>query len=349
VNRYGRGVERVGIRCDVGPGRGVGHVMRCLALAEELRRRQVDVVFACDAHTVPWAAAQIAARGIAVQPAVWTAAEHLDLFARLDLDAVIFDSYDLAGPVYQAVRATGMPTLALVDGEFRGAEAEVLVDQNLAAELDHPELPHGTVRLAGLDYVLIRDEILAHRPAAVSTVRPAAKAVPKVFAFFGGTDAFGAGPHVVRALAATGVPFEATVVAPGGELAARIAAVELAPRQRVDVIGPTDRLAAEVRAADLTISASGTSTWELLCLGATAGLVCVVENQVMGYERAIGTGTAAGVGVLSELERDPVVAATVLKRLLTDAAERARLAAAGWRLIDGQGRRRVADALLGLT
>jgi len=205
------------------------------------------------------------------------------------------------------------------------------------------------VRLAGLDYVLIRDEILALRPAAVPTVRPAANAVPKVFAFFGGTDAFGAGPHVVRALAATGVPFQATVVAPGGELAARIAAVQLARQQRVDVIGPTDRLAAEVRAADLTISASGTSIWELLCLGATAGLVCVVDNQVVGYERAIGTGTAAGIGVLSELERDPGAAATVLKRLLTDAAERARLAAAGWRLIDGQGRRRVADALLGLT
>ncbi|MEV0798084.1 spore coat protein [Kribbella sp. NPDC050281] len=342
-------MKRVGIRCDVGPERGVGHVMRCLALAEELRRRQVDVVFACDAHTVPWAAAQIAARGIAVQPAVWTAAEHVDLFARLELDAVIFDSYDLAGPVYQAVRATGMPALALVDGEFRGAEAEVLVDQNLAAELDHPELPHGTVRLAGLDYVLIRDEILEQRPAAVPTVRPAANAVPKVFAFFGGTDAFGAGPHVVRALAATGVPFQATVVAPGGELAARIAAVQLAQWQRVDVIGPTDRLAAEVCAADLTISASGTSIWELLCLGATAGLVCVVDNQVVGYERAIGTGTAAGIGVLSELERDPGAAATVLKRLLTDADERARLAAAGWRLIDGQGRRRVADALLALT
>ena len=102
---------------------------------------------------------------------------------------------------------------------------------------------------------------------------------------------------------ATGVPFEATVVAATGDLAARIAAVQLQPRQHVDVIGPTDQLAAAVREADLTISASGTSTWELLCLGATAGLVCVVENQVMGYERAIATGTAAGVGVLSDLGR----------------------------------------------
>jgi spore coat polysaccharide biosynthesis predicted glycosyltransferase SpsG len=194
---------------------------------------------------------------------------------------------------------------------------------------------------------MIRDEILALRPLEPPVPRPAA--VPKVFAFFGGTDAFGAGPYVVQALAATGVPFEATVVAPRLQLADQIHQVELGPQQRVDVIGPTDRLAAAVRAADLTISASGTSTWELLCLGATAGLVCVVDNQVMGYERAIATGTAAGVGVLSDLTADPSAAAAVLKRLLTDPAERARLAAAGWELVDGNGRVRVADALLALT
>ncbi len=321
--------------------------MRCLALAEELQRRRVEVVFVCDAHTVPWADAQIAARGIPVEQAVWTAAEHVELFERLELDAVVFDSYDLDASVYRGVRATGMPTVAIVDGDFRGAEADVLVDQNLAAELDRPALPENATRLAGLEYVMIRDEILALRPT--SAPEPRQSVVPKVFAFFGGTDAFGAAPYVVQALAATGVPFETTVVAPDRELAAQIAALELQPRQRVDVIGPTDQLAVAVRAADLAISASGTSTWELLCLGATAGLVCVVDNQVMGYERAIATGTAAGVGVLSDLKEDPSTAAAVLKRLLTDPAERARLASAGWKLVDGNGRVRVADALLALT
>jgi spore coat polysaccharide biosynthesis predicted glycosyltransferase SpsG len=314
--------------------------MRCLALAEELQLRGLAVEFICDAHTVPWAAAQIARRGITVRPAVWTPEEHVEVLSRYD--AVVFDSYDLDATVYSAVRRTGVPTLAIVDGDFRGAEADVLVYQNLAAELDHPVLTPDAVRLAGLEYVLIRDEIRALRPVDPPTARQVA--VPKVFAFFGGTDAFGAGPAVTRALVATGVPFDATVVAPTPELAAQVAAAS----SQVRVIGPTDQLAAAVREADLVISASGTSTWELLCLGATAGLVCVVDNQVMGYERAIATGTAAGVGVLSELRADPTAAAAVLKRLLTDATERARLATAGWQLVDGQGRVRVADALLHL-
>jgi spore coat polysaccharide biosynthesis predicted glycosyltransferase SpsG len=320
--------------------------MRCLALAEEVRRREVELVFLCDAHTVPWAEQQIAARGIPVEPAVWTPEEHVELFKRLGLDAVVFDSYDLDAAVYPAVRATGLPTLAIVDGDFRGAQADVLVDQNLAADLDDPELPSGSVRLAGLQYVLLRDEILHHRPTTPPDVR--GSAVPKVFAFFGGTDAFGAGPYVARALAATGHPFEATVVAPTPDLAARLAAVELQPQQHLDVIGPTDRLAVRVREADLTISASGTSTWELLCLGATAALVCVVDNQVMGYERTVDTGAAAGLGLLSALQEDTAPADRTLKRLLSDPVERGRLARSGWELVDGRGRERVADALLRL-
>jgi spore coat polysaccharide biosynthesis predicted glycosyltransferase SpsG len=334
------------VRCDVGPTRGIGHLMRCLALAEELRGRGAEVLFVSDSQTVPWAHDQILSRGLAIEPAVWTPDEHLRLSSRLGLDAVVFDSYDLDPAVYAAVRRAGLPTLAVVDGDLRGAEADVYVDQNLGSELDSPELPAGSTRLAGLDYVLLRDEVLALRPA--QPPEPGVAATPRVFAVFGGTDAYGAGPHAVAALAATGLPFDATVVAPRPELVEAIRAVPLAAGQRVESIGPTSRLAAEVVASDLVISASGTSTWELLCLGAVAGLVCVVDNQVMGYRRTVATGAAAGIGVLSQLGRDPAQAAPVLRRLLTDATERSRLAAAGWRLVDGKGRVRVADALLGL-
>lgn len=330
----------------MGPTRGIGHVMRSLALAEELVRRGAEVVFVCDSHTVPWADEQIRGRGIAVEPAVWTAEQHLELFGRLGLTAVVWDSYDLDPAVFAAVRASGLPSLAIVDGGYGGAVADILVDQNLGSELDSPELPEGAIRLAGLDYVLLRNEILELRPAEPPA--PRSGGVPKVFAFFGGTDAFGAGPYVVQALAATGVPFEALVIAPGDELAEAIGAVHLQPGQHVEVIGPTSQLAKAVVASDLVISASGTSTWELLCLGATAGLVCVVDNQVMGYERTVATGAAVGVGVLSDLKADPSAAAAVLGPLLQDPAERARLAAAGWQLVDGQGRVRVADHLFEL-
>ncbi len=115
------------------------------------------------------------------------------------------------------------------------------------------------------------------------------------------------------------------------------------------VIGPTTELMTLAAEADVVISASGTSLWELLCIGAAAAVVWVVDNQELGYDRVIAAGTAAGLGHLDEIRRDPAGAAKVLGALLRDVPWRDQLRATGWAMVDGQGRSRVADALLALT
>ena len=82
-------------------------------------------------------------------------------------------------------------------------------------------------------------------------------------------------------------------------------------------------------AADLVVSAAGTSSWELLCLGAACAFVCVADNQETSYERVVAAGAVAGVGRLGELRADPSGGIEVLAALLGDEAERVSLRAAG--------------------
>src|SRR5262249_3165550 len=201
----------------------------------------------------------------------------------------------------------------------------------------------GAPRLAGLDYALLRDEVLRLRLPAPPV--GAFGSPPRVLAYFGGTDPFGASPMVLSALARSGEPFEATIVAPRPELRAALAAVPLASGQAVRAIDPTSELMSLAASADLVISASGTSLWELSCIGAAAAVVWVVDNQELGYDRVIAAGTAAGLGHLDDVRDDPETAAEILRDLLRDVTSRDRLRAAGWRLVDGRGRERVADAL----
>jgi spore coat polysaccharide biosynthesis predicted glycosyltransferase SpsG len=110
------------------------------------------------------------------------------------------------------------------------------------------------------------------------------------------------------------------------------------------VIAPTDRLAEEVLSADLVISAAGTSSWELLCLGAACAFVYVADNQATSYERVLAAGLGLGLGRLEDLVTDPGPATAVLTRALADAGLRAGLRAGGWERVDGGGRSRVAEA-----
>ncbi|MET8147266.1 spore coat protein [Actinoplanes sp. NPDC005259] len=337
----------VGIRCDAGPRTGAGHLVRCVALAEELTARGAAVHFLSDLGGLPWAEQQLTARGLPWHPAPYDTVGLLAAAERLGLDALIVDSYELPPEQSRAVRASGRVVVAIVDGDPRGQDADIYVDQNLDAELQHPPLSPGAVRLAGLDYALLRRAVRDLRPATA----PAAGSprTPEVVAFFGATDAYRAAPVAARLLIRTGAACAATIVAADDGLRRELLALEPGPGQRIEVIAPTDDLPKLLAGAHLAISASGTSTWELLCLGLPAALLWVVENQIIGYGRTTARGLAAGLGHLPALTSSPIESAAAvdtLRKLLVSPAERAALAARAWAAVDGRGTARVADALL---
>jgi spore coat polysaccharide biosynthesis predicted glycosyltransferase SpsG len=327
----------VGIRTDAGAQRGVGHLVRCVALAEELLERGVAVKFLSDLGGLPWAEQQLTRRGLPWHPAPFDPVGLVAACDRLGLDALVIDSYTLPPAHSVAVRRTGRPVLAIVDGDFRGQTADIYVDQNLDAVIDVED----ALGLAGLDYALLRRAVRRLRPLDAPVHQRSR--TPKVVAFFGGTDAYRAAPQVARLLTATGAAFDATVVAADDRLREDLLAVTPGPGQHFEIISPTDDLPELLAGADLALSASGTSTWELLCLGLASALVWVVDNQIPGYERTIANGFAAGLGRLGQFTGR---SADVLRELLTRPGSRAALATRAWSAVDGNGVERVAEALL---
>lgn len=338
---------RVGLRCDAGPRRGVGHLVRSLALGEEFLARGARVEMFGSVEAVGWAAAQLTARGVPLHPGPWPPAELVETARRHRLDVMVLDSYDLDPAGAGALRAAGVVTLALVDGHTRGQDADLYVDQNLGTRIDAPPAR----LLAGAGYALLRDSVVAARPPAPRPATPVAR--PRVLAFFGGTDAAGAAPLLTRLLFATGHPMELTVVVGRPGIEDELAAVTPGRGQLLRPVPPTDELPALIGAADLVVSAAGTATWELCCLGAPAALVCVVDNQRESYHRVVAHGLAAGLGELPRLADDGptgraarAAAARTLSGLLSSPSRRAALSARAWSAVDGLGRRRVVDAVL---
>ncbi|RQX07357.1 PseG/SpsG family protein [Micromonospora inaquosa] len=346
---------RVGLRCDAGPRRGVGHLIRCLALAEEFLARGADVTVFGTVERLDWATAELAARGIPLLPGPDSAAELVDTAHRHALDVLVLDSYDLDPAGAGALRAAGVYTLAIIDGDSRGQVADLYLDQNFGAELpglrpaaQPPGLP-GRL-LAGSGYALLRDSVINARPPVAPPATPVSR--PRVLAFFGGTDAVGAAPVLTRVLVATGHPMDLTVIVGRPEIEAEVEDITPGRGQLIRPVPPTTSLPALITEADLVVSAAGTSTWELCCLGAASTLVCVVDNQRESYARVVRHGVAAGLGELPELTAGGVAgraaratAARTLHGLLSSPQRRATLAARAWSTVTGQGRARVVDAV----
>lgn len=338
---------RVGLRCDASPRRGVGHLVRCLALAEEFLARGAHVAVFGTVERLPWATAELSTRGIPLHPGPDSPAELVEAARRHHLDVLVLDSYELDPAGADALRAAGVFTLAVIDGDSRGQVADLYLDQNFGAEL--PGLP-GRL-LAGSGYALLRDAVITARPPAPPPATTVSR--PRVLAFFGGTDAVGAAPVLTRVLVATGHPMDLTVIVGRPEIEAEVEDIAPGRGQIIRPVPPTGALPALITEADLVVSAAGTSTWELCCLGAPAALVCVVDNQRESYARVVRHGLAAGLGELPELTAAGVAgratraaAARTLLGLLSSPQRRATLAAKAWSTVDGQGRARVVDAVL---
>ncbi|WP_256796040.1 PseG/SpsG family protein [Terrabacter sp. Ter38] len=336
----------IALRCDAHPATGTGHVVRCLALGDELTARGAQVTIWGEITGVPWLQKQVEARGFAVLPAPVDPDALAAEASHRGIDAMVLDGYHLDSRIAAALGAADIVALSVLDDTFGGGhEADLYLDQNFGAR-PLARVPRER-QLLGLDYALFRDEVLRHRPASPRSMNGSP---PRVLAVFGGSDPYAAAPVVVPLLLATGRAVDIVAVAARQEVADALDAVSIGPGQRLDVVSPTPDLARLAATCDLAVTAAGSSVWEFLCLGLPSLLVCVVDNQAPGYEAVTEQGLAVPFGHLSELRDDPAARATAVAAaadLMGDPGRCTTLSERGMALVDGLGRSRVADALLG--
>lgn len=353
---------RVLLRADGGPGIGVGHVMRCLALAQECRQRGHEVALcgAVEGNLLGQAVAEASRTGVELAPlesapgrlAALPSPQHL-----AGVDVVHVDHYGLGPELRHRLRALADPAVLSVmhdgaDGADGAAGADLAIDPTVGSE--RAARPAGVPwSLRGARWVPLRAAVQAG-PGGAPRVGPrgGGEAPFDIVVVMGGADPLQCAPPALRAVvaavrtASTRMPLPARVqVIATDDTRAELEAVAAGARGEgleVEVSAPIPDLTGRLRAADLVVSAAGTTVWELCALGTPMALVCVVENQRAGYDEVVGQGAAVGLGAPDDL--GTATTASALTDLLTSPSLRSRLAGVAGRLVDGQGAWRIVAA-----
>lgn len=306
------------LRADAGPGIGVGHLARCVALAEEALARGWRV--ALSGETAGWLTDHL---DLTVLP---PATDLAALAVEVGADIVLVDHYGLGE--LPGVRAVAT-LVSLEDGRFGRRAADVVVDASLARP-ERPDDGSGIV-LHGPRYAPLRAEVRTARDAR----RPAGGAPPEVVVVMGGGANGAVVGSALAALRDTGVPMTVRAISAG-----EVTVPAAAPGQHFTVRGPVVGLPALFAGADLVVSAAGVTLLELCCVGVPTALVQVADNQAAGYAAAVRAGLAVGLGTPAELGG----AADILRDLLLDPDRRIALGAAARAAVDGRGAARIVDA-----
>jgi UDP-2,4-diacetamido-2,4,6-trideoxy-beta-L-altropyranose hydrolase len=331
------------LRADAGPNIGIGHVMRCLTLADELRARGYHCRLATAVDGLAALPAGVAAaEPLALDPAAAPSAQAAAIGRAIGhADLLVVDHFDLDIEFETAARAWCRATLVVDDLANRRHDCDLLVDPSLghgAADY-RARVPAPCRLLLGPRYAPLRRRFADARDKCLPRPRRSAR---RLLVTLGGTDPKRFVLTALDAVAAAGLDLAVDVVLP--RAAAHYEAVVARARSfagRVAVHGAVANPVDLMIAADLCIGAGGTTVWERACLGLPTILLPAAENQRGNIADLARAGAALAIA-------EPVTAAAIAAPLATlarDADRLARMSEAAAALCDGRGAERIADAV----
>ncbi|MCE3234385.1 MAG: pseG [Vampirovibrio sp.] len=344
--------KRVLFRADASVEIGTGHIMRCVTLADAMRRRGAEVVFAC--RTLPgdlndWLCQQ----GYTVW--AWQSAHAADWqpFAAFTVDQepfdwLVVDHYALDLDWERQARTCARRSLVIDDLADRPHACDWLLDQNdLASEGATPRygalVPSGYRTLLGPEYALLRPDFSEWRARVLAENRREALTVREVLVFFGGSDPTGETFKTLEALKPLAGQIQTTVITGVSNPRREEIQAFCSTLPQTDFLCQVNNMAERMARADLAIGAGGTATWERLCLGLPSLVISVADNQRDISARIARLGAQQYLGPSAAVLVEDI--RNALDRLLTSPEDRMALARSALALVDGQGVNRVLQAL----
>lgn len=336
------------LRADASPAIGTGHVMRCLALAQAWQDAGGRATFA-SAELPDSLVNRLRAEGFATARIEADVASDHDSSATAAIARTeqaqwtVVDGYRFTPAYYEALRAEGMRILALDDlAHLERYPVDYLLNQNLGATTErYAGKADAVSMLMGIGYALLRREFSPARGGP----RTFAREATRILVTFGGSDPDNVTANAIAALALLQNPaLEARVVV--GACNEHTASLEALIRRTNGSI----RLEREVRNmselmswADFAITAGGSTSWEMACLGLPALMLVLSRDQEGVADSLQRHGVVSNMGWADRIT--PEQLAPAIDALRNNAGLRQKMSEAGRHLVDGLGSRRVAQAL----
>lgn len=268
-------------RCDGTAQTGLGHVSRCLALAEALQELGFHAVFcgSFEVHalrllgTYGWLTV-IASANPAGEPE--DLATMLDILERGRFSGAVFDSYDIDADYLDAINKTGTPSM-VIDDYNRLSRYPCTALLNFTVGAQGLGYPKGVYRMfLGPQYFLARRTLRAARKLA----KPRCGPVQRLLVSMGGIDRHNTSTAVLTALLNVRCTADIRVVV-GQSYADLCALKELSARFSggCSLLEHLPDLGSELARADACICGGGLTKYECAYMGVPAAAVSQTADE----------------------------------------------------------------------
>ncbi len=327
-------------RADAGPDIGIGHVMRCAIIANELAQNGYECRFA----TVSKSLTNIPdddkmLEPIEIDPAADPASQLEAMRAEVSFaDLLVVDHYGLEADFETAARDWCGKLMVIDDFTHRSHDCDLYLNFSIDLSLSDITglLPSNCKKLLGPLFAPLRKEYSEARSRCLPRPKRPAR---QLLITLGGGNFRNVVLMVLEGLSKSSITFEIDLILTGVK-----AATDVCTRARdlgAVLHNHVPNLAALIEKADICIGAGGMTTWDRACLGLPTLMIELSDNQKRNISGLQNAGAAIEVDASSS---DAI--AVALASLANDEDKLASMSAAGAALCDGQGAGRIVDAIV---
>jgi UDP-2,4-diacetamido-2,4,6-trideoxy-beta-L-altropyranose hydrolase len=326
-------------RIDASKVTGIGHLMRCLALTEELkrRRRKCHFLIRTDEENIIHKIENYQAEyHKIVSNRINEVNEVIKILKDNNINWIFTDSYDIDSDYIRKLKIENFKVLSIDDNALIHYFSDVVVNQNIGAEkLDFSSEKY-TKFLLGTKYVMMRDELLKREEKKYRDT------VEKLLITFGGADKDNFTLEILKSLESINENIEVIVIlGPFNQFYDRIYNFIKDANYKAQLNKSPENMTDIYLQSDIAISAGGTSCYELAYFGIPNIIITIAKNQLRiakeldNQELSIYLGHKGSVSNLKIKEN--------VNELIKNHNKRKTMSENGMKIVDGKGKHRVID------
>ena len=335
------------IRVDASPEIGIGHIMRCLTLAQELKNNFDKIIFLTRKDS-----------GDFTETIMKNEFEVIFIPTNNDSDIIknlittysenknflLIDHYDIDSNFESSLKNIFERIFVIDDLANRKHDCDLLIDQNYYRDLNQRYeklIQNGTIALLGPKYAIIRAEFRKINKKAIKKNSQ----IKKILVSFGGSDPTNECKKALDALCSIGnSKFEIVVVA--GIYNHKFEQLKKLYEKysNIKIYRHVNDLSRLMLNSDLFIGAGGTTTWERFYMGLPSIVTIISDDQKESIEFLSDMGHIINLGLAKNVTSKIYI--QTLQKLNSDLIYNMSLH--NQKLVDGNGSNRIKKQIIEL-
>ena len=331
----------VAFRVDASSNIGIGHLMRCLALSEELTRKGHDCYFLSKIENDELIN-KIEKNNIHYQiNSNATLLEDNKILVKFakekDIDWIVTDHYGINTEYIKEIKQNNFKVLSVDDNAQIHYYSDIVLNQNIGSEKLNFSAEKYTKFILGAKYAIIRDELL------IKKNKKEGNEVKKILIMLGGTDKDNLILKILKTLKSCRNLEFLVVIGPLNPHYDKIKNFIESENLKARIIKSPENMADLYLESDIAISAGGTSCYELSYFGIPNLIISVADNQLTISNEFDKQNISIYLGEKEKLSSEDLK--NKFKELIDDSALRKKLSENGKKLVDGKGKQRIVELM----